>query len=359
MRFINFEYPKNQNQDRPFQIFAALLHRTMGDFTEQLLFAASLKEMFPSARLDVYYKPDRPYKPEIVSFSPQVDSSWPTNNRFPIDLFDTAGMRPVTGPEIWHGSGCDSPNLILTPSMSTRELLGTFSRLARFRLPEREKWESALLQATNDGSYCVLHYREGGYQYSYKGDYRNIGTDQIEPIIDFVLNQKVNVVRIGHPEMTPLLPRHGFVDLSGEPFMLQACAISRARFFLELSPSGPSALANAFGIPMLRANAIILSGPATVDSIVLRRPVLDPTGKEVNGQSIAKEFPKELHVGKENGYALGFNSIEQIEACAAEMIRSTSNVIGWRELCEDTCQIGAATTIEWPMSPIARHRLAV
>ena len=180
----------------------------MGDFTEQLLFAASLKEIFPSARLDVYYKSDRPYKAEIVSFSPQGDSAWPTNNKLPIDLFDTAGMCPIAGLEIWHESGCDSPDLLLTPSMSGREHLGTFARLARFRLPEREKWESPLLETTNDNSYCVLHYREDGYQFSYKGDYRNIRTDAIEPIIDFVLNEKVGVVRIGHPEMTPLRALH-------------------------------------------------------------------------------------------------------------------------------------------------------
>ena len=141
--------------------------------------------------------------------------------------------------------------------------------------------------------------------------------------------------------------------------MLQVVAISRARFFLELSPSGPSALANAFGIPMLRANAVILSGPATADSIVFRRPVLDLNGKVVSGQSIAQDLPNELAVGKETGYEFGFNSTEQIAACALAMIRSTSEVMGWRDLCEGAVGTGDSTTVEWPMLPITRHRLAV
>ena len=90
MRDIGGNVEVQVTADQPFRIFSALLHRALGDFIEQLLFAATVKEHFPRARLDVYYRPDRSFKADTIAMAPQVDSQWPTMNRFPIDLFDIA-----------------------------------------------------------------------------------------------------------------------------------------------------------------------------------------------------------------------------------------------------------------------------
>ena len=357
MKFVPFDYPEDPGEARPFRIFAALLHRTLGDFTDQLLFAASLKEMLGSARLDIHYKPDRPYKQDIVSLAPQVDSAWPTNNKMPIDLFDTAGLRPIVGPEIWHDAGFDSPDLVLTPSMCPRERLGAFPQLARFRIPEADRWEHTLRDRATEDGFCVLHYREGGYEFSGHGAYRNVDAADIEPVVDFVLAQGLRVVRIGHAGMTPLAPRDGLTDLCDAPFLLQACAISRARFFLEVSPSGPSALANGFGVPMIRCNAIILAGPATPESIVLARPILDPDGRDVTARAAEQGYSRALFIEENNGYTLGRNSIEDIDACIVEMLRTTGAVTSWRE----PAPVEPASReyrLTWPLAKKARHRLA-
>jgi len=358
MDFEHFDYPADERSSRPFRIFTALLHRTLGDFTEQLLFAASLKEMFASAHLDVHYKPDRPYKAEIVSLAPQVDGAWPTNNRFPIDLFDNAGMRPISGPEIWHDSNCDSPDLVLTPSMCPRERLGSLPHLARFRVPDAERWETELHKATAGAGFCVLHYREAGYEFSHMGNYRNVNAGDVQPVVDHLLDQGVQVVRIGHGGMTPLRAADGYADLSDAPFLLQAAAVSRARFFLEISPSGPSALANGFGVPMLRCNAVILAGPATPESLVLGRPILDADGRDVTTQAMAQDLPREIFIKENNGYTLGLNSAEQIKQCVDEMLRVTADVTGWRDT-ETPPSPPVPEGFTWPMPWIARHRRAV
>ena len=47
-----FKLHRENHPDRPFRIFAALLHRTFGDFVHQLLFAATIKQRFLSGSLD-------------------------------------------------------------------------------------------------------------------------------------------------------------------------------------------------------------------------------------------------------------------------------------------------------------------
>lgn len=359
MQFRSLEYGDEPKSETPFRIFAALLHRTLGDFTDQLLFAASVAEMFPEARLDVCFRPDRPFKPEIVSLAPQVTSSWETKNRMPIDLFDTAGMRPIVGPEAWYVAGCDAPDLVLTPSMCEREKLGYFEPSARFRIPGSDHWDARLRDAVGDGGFCILHYREAGYEFSQAGTTRNIDTWEVEPVVDVLLRQGVRVVRIGHPEMAPLRQRDGYVDLCAAPFMLQACAISHARFFMEVSPSGPYAIANGFGVSMARCNALIPSGPSTPDSIVLARPVLDGKGKNVTADIVAGGLNPIQSITDNSDHRLGANSIEQIASVAADLIAATEAVSGWRGQPVEAPDDAVEPPFTWPIPKRARHRIAV
>ena len=287
--------------------------------------------MFPESRLDVYFRADRPYKADIVGLAPQVSSVWPADNPMPMDLFDIAGRRPVPGPEAWHVAGCDEPDLLLTPSMCGREKLGYFDPLARFRVPEPEKWDARLRREVGSAGYCVLHYREAGYAFGRAGEVRNIAAEDVEPVVDLLLRRGVGVVRVGHPEMAPLRQREGYVDLSAAPFMLQACAISHARFFMEISPAGPYAIANGFGVPVARCNALILSGPATDKSIVLPRPILNTAGEVVTSDALASGLDPARFIEANPDHRLGANSLEQIEAVAADLIEATADITGWRD----------------------------
>ncbi len=106
-----FALHRDDAPDRPFRIVAALLHRTLGDFVDQLLFAASVKELFPNARLDVTYRPDRPHKAELIKLAPQVDGAWPMPEGLSTDYFDTAGNPPVIPPQDWYDNLCHYPDL--------------------------------------------------------------------------------------------------------------------------------------------------------------------------------------------------------------------------------------------------------
>lgn len=359
MLFKGLEYSDRPESDAPFRIFAALLHRTLGDFTDQLLFAASVAELFAEARLDVSFRPDRPFKSEIVSLAPQVSSAWPAKNRMPVDLFDTAGMRPIVGPEEWYYAGCDTPDLMLTPSMCGREKLGYFEPRARFRIPERDHWDARLEAAVGAEGYCILHYREAGYEFSNTGEVRNIGARDVEPVVDHLLASGVRVVRIGHPEMAPLRRRDGYVDLCAAPFMLQASAISHARFFMEVSPSGPYAIANGFAVPMARCNALILSGPTTPESIVLPRPILNGVGDDVTGDVVANGLNPAAFIEDNPDHRLGANNVEQIAAVAAELIAATEAVTTWRAQPAAGPRGPSEPPFTWPIPTRARHRIAV
>jgi len=359
VRFKEVSFKDQPRSEAPFRVFAALLHRTLGDFTDQLLFAASIAEMFPKAYLDVCYRPDRPFKSEIIRLAPQVSSAWATKNRMPIDLFDTAGMRPIVGPDEWYAAGADKPDLTLTPSMCGREKLGYFASRPRFRVPGSDQWDARLDAAVGPEGFCVLHYREEGYEFSQKGKVRNIGAGEVEPVVDFLLRRGIRVARIGHPEMTPLRPRDGYFDLSAAPFMLQASAISHARFFMEVSPSGPYAIANGFGVPMARCNALILSGPSTPESIVLPRPVLNESDQDVTESVVAGGASPDDFIAANTGYRLGANSVEQMEAVADQLISATEAVTGWRSQPAVISREEAEPGFTWPIPNRARHRIAI
>ena len=73
---------------------------------------------------------------------------------------------------------------------------------------------------------------------------RNGGPGSYRQAIDHIIDKlDCQVVQIGHPEMKPFPQRDGLVDISGirNAFMLQAFALSRARFMIG-GASGPIAL---------------------------------------------------------------------------------------------------------------------
>lgn len=241
-----------------FNIFGALLHNTVGDFTDHVLYCASVKELIANSRLDVYYRPDRPYKKAIVSMAPAIDRAWPTNQPLPVNLFDVSGDRSPVGPEDWYALGCAVPKLMILPSTGTFNALASLPRIARLRVPDRDRHEQVLRGLVGDGWYVVLHYRELGYEFRSPTGLREANLAHIPSIIDRVTGLGGQVVRIGHPQMLELEERPGFIDLKDADFLLQTHAIARARCFFEASQSGPASLALAQGVPTARCNAVDL-----------------------------------------------------------------------------------------------------
>jgi putative glycosyltransferase (TIGR04372 family) len=264
-----------------FNIFGALLHSTVGDFTDHVSYCASIKELIPNSRLDVYYRPNRPYKEAIVSMAPTVDRAWPADSPLPINLFDASSDRSPIGPDDWYALGCAQPKLMILPSNGTFTDLANLPRRARLRVPNREIYEDALRQLVGDGWFVVLHYRERGYEFRKPTGLREANLEHIPAIVDRVIHHGGQVVRIGHPEMSALEARPGFIDLKNADFLLQAHAIARARCFFEASPSGPASLALAQGVPTARCNGADLRCIAKDQGFMAPLRVIHQSGKDL------------------------------------------------------------------------------
>ena len=336
-----FTLQRDDAPDRPFRIVAALLHRTFGDFVDQLLFAASVKELFPNARLDVAYRPDRPYKADLIKLAPQVDGAWPMPDGLSTDFFDTAGNPPVTLPQDWYDNLCHYPDLVLTPSMCRFEKLSSLDRLARFALPDAEHWRRELAAKVGPGWFTVVHYREPTYALRSSEPMRDFRAGNALPVYDTVLEAGGQVVRIGHPEMTALPERVGLIDLAADGLMLQAAAVSHARFFLELSPSGPANLALPLACPLLRCNQSSIGRTYSDQGVTMPQRVLDGEGRDVTLEVLQKGLFNQLGIASLPGHRLKPNSPSQLLEGVALMLKHTAGN-GWRSPGDQDDVLGQA-----------------
>ncbi|MCG8605880.1 TIGR04372 family glycosyltransferase [bacterium] len=136
-----------------------------------------------------------------------------------------------------------------------------------FRLTEEEIEKGQLLSETfqilKDAPIVTMHVREGGYlpHLSYHS-YRDSEVKNYVPAIEFLISEGYYVVRIGDKSMKPLqnLPEQ-FIDAPFHPAycdLVEPFFISQSRFFISTG-SGPHALAQGFGIPVLQTNQPILA----------------------------------------------------------------------------------------------------
>jgi putative glycosyltransferase (TIGR04372 family) len=324
-----FKLHRENNPDRPFRIFAALLHRTFGDFVDQLLFAATIKQRFPSGSLDVTYRPDRTYKADLIKLAPQVDRAWPMPDGMPLDYFDTAANAPVALPKEWTDSLNQYTDLILTPGMCRFIRQPSLGEPARFRVPDAERWQQQLTAKVGPGWFVVIHYREPGYALRPHDTVRDFRIDDALPVYEAILGAGGQVVRIGHPGMTALPDRPGLIDLASDELMLQAAAIERARFFMELSPSGPAHLALPLGCPLLRCNVTDVGRTFEDRAVGMPQRVINANGEDVTLEIIKQGMFNRPALKLLDGHRLEPNSADQLVEGAAMMIKHTTGA-GWR-----------------------------
>ena len=249
------------------RIFVPLLHRTVGDFIEQAIYAATVKEQFDHASLDVYYRDDRPYKAAILEMLPQIDRIW-AGMPIPMDWLDSAAHSEIPKFPEWEAAHVDQSEIILAPMACKREYLPSFDRLAQFTLPDG--WPVPDFA----NWHVVLHYREAGYEHRIDRPNSDIDPEQANAIIDHVIGLGGHVVRIGHKDMTRLPSRKGYADWAAFSFEHQAGAVSSARMFIEVSPSGPAALCLGFNVPWLRCNSVEGVGQSREHDMMLMQHVL-------------------------------------------------------------------------------------
>jgi putative glycosyltransferase (TIGR04372 family) len=215
-----------------------------------------------------------------------------------------------------------------------------------------------------DRWFCVLHYREPNYGFRMENIERDFDPRQAIEIIRHVTRELGGqVLRIGHAGMMAFPEMPGFIDLSGEAdgFALHAQAVSQARFFLELSPSGPMSLALLFGVPVARCNCVGIWGPVEEHSLVLPKHIRRPDGRFMSLVEMLDE--RVIHdtamsrLLKDQGYSFTPNSVEELKAVADDMVETTDDCPGWRQPAEPTLN-PPANSFQWPLPHSFKHRIA-
>ena len=111
--------------------------------------------------------------------------------------------------------------------------------------------------------YVCLHVREPGGRWNHPQDkFRNCDVNTYIPAIKSITDKGGYVIRMGHPEMTPLpeMPNVRDYALSKERDLgLDIILCARCMFFLGTS-SGLYAIAMAFGVPVVLTNVIAPAG---------------------------------------------------------------------------------------------------
>jgi len=351
--------------ERPVVIVALMLATTVGDFIEYNLFAAWMKRRYANARLIAYYRRDRAFKDAVIAMNTAIDEVWAKDGldhlkaeHFNVDPDDFSDPNRQV-------------DVLLTPRMMDRTALPTLQSAPAFRIPadRQDELRSRLTDAGVDPDrwFCVLHYREPNFEGRGAHRDRDLAPGDALAVTRFVIEELGGqVVRIGHPEMEAFADMPGFVDLSRDPvdFMLQAMAVSHARFFLELSPSGPMSLALGFGVPVARCNNIALWGPVGEDGVVLVQHLVAPDGTEVPLRDCVQKNLLNGYVVPfmldQRGFRYQRNTLEELFAAARAVHTHTENCVGWREPDKDTssCEPGAIQgELSWPIAASWRHHV--
>jgi putative glycosyltransferase (TIGR04372 family) len=352
--------------ERPFQILGLTSEVTLGDLIANTVFFSTLANQFDHARLHVKFRDVRPYSRDVLSLSPWIDKAealpgeWPKLVRAwaphlkpwkPMDIGKQKG-RNVPFYDLIVSNQMASVNAVhALPSPVTLSLPSDRAAALRNRLVELglrpERW------------FAVIHSRESTYQFRPRGGDRDNDPAAFESLARHVVSLGGHIVRLGHPGMSALPAMEGLVDLSNVPdgFLLQAAAVSRARFMVA-GPSGAIALAWAFGVPNALVDAVDAGGMWGEEyGSILTHEVITPSSKCLRNESLLASglldrVKLQAKMKSEAGYRMRKMSADEAKTVATRLYEKTANCSGWREL-RQTPSRPKPNTIQWP--PVTTH----
>lgn len=248
-----------QDPKFPLRILAQVNSRSFGDFAASLFFVNSVADCFDHKIVTLLYRDDMAFKSKLVKLANiQVELRVPRDEMLPgFDLINCSS--PMKQPQIkgWYESNLQEQHMVIPEAMSAAFNLAMLDRFAYLSFPEdlARTCEAQLLELglARDNWFCTMHCREPGFDEKPTAvNFRDCDPAVFLHGVNHVLDRLGGqVVRLGHPGMTPYPARKGYIDLSTLPdsSLLQAYAISRSRFMFA-GPSGPGALAEAFDVPL-------------------------------------------------------------------------------------------------------------
>lgn len=112
-----------------------------------------------------------------------------------------------------------------------------------------------------DDDFVVMHLREQGYFDRFQHVYRDVDSNEYVAAVQYLLDQGLKVVRIGHEKMKPMLEHPGFIDLTktSRPDEVDIFLCGKAKFYFG-SASGPYSVSHNFGVPCCVTNVIDYGG---------------------------------------------------------------------------------------------------
>jgi putative glycosyltransferase (TIGR04372 family) len=327
---------------KPFVIAAFIGCQALGNFVMNQIVAASIARAIPGSRLALIFRNDRPYKSFITLCNPFVTRAVPIEadpgHVFPLGWLD--GRENVPGRPFdrsWYEDGYHNPNLVLTSSML--DIWGCHWPAPGFFVPDDLAPPLNRILETRgvskDGWFVCLHMREAGYRWRPVSDSdRNVDPHDYLPMIRHIIDDLGGqVVRLGHPEMTPLPEMDGLIDLGrhANSFPEQAFAISRARFFIG-TDTGPTQLAAAFRTPTASTNALGIDLWNDGDVVMLRK-ITDEADVPIPLEDLIEMAPI---LGNYRPYGISYhaNQPQDLVRIADHMAAATEECGGWREPAE-------------------------
>jgi putative glycosyltransferase (TIGR04372 family) len=336
-------FAPGSHPDRPFRITAFCLDRALGDFAVSLNFAASVKELFEHASLAIYFHDDRKYKSALLKSCPQIDNiiCFDGDQPLPVEGFDIAFDPPVTATYLdWYKAGCHFSDIILSPNMMGDRYLFSFEQPARLKIPVEETagFAQRLVDAGVDPNrwFSAVHYREPNFEMRSPDPFRDTDPAVMQGVTHDIIDRLGGqVVRIGHPGMTPFTPRDGFIDLApagNDDFMFQLYAMSRARFMIA-GASGPHDCTAALGTPTGLFAATSRFPIWNPQDAQIFSHILTPAGDRV---SLDLCLQRKMHykvILKEllsRGFSVQIASQAEIFGMATHLMGQTNDTPGWR-----------------------------
>ncbi len=359
-----------RSANRPFMILATITELSLGDLLCKVSFLSSLKDQFDHARLVVRYNDFRDYSAAALSLSPNIDEALGIRGETPRWLRpllrDGRLWRPLAS--ALSGSGRREEafyDLMVIDSMMSSYNVHSFDPVTPLRVPvdQQSDLQRILIEKGLDPSqpFAVVHYRDGTYAPKSKNPVRNGDADAYRTMCDYIIDTLgCQVVRIGHAEMTPFPARSGFVDLSAidKPFMLQAYAVSRARFMIA-GASGPVALGWGFGTPTALVDCCESCTPyGSAENVVYTQELTTADGDKLRNNALLerglfdiKRLTKTL--SEKSGFSLRRNDAEELSAVALHLHTRTGDVNQWRSEAEPS-KLERPNTVSWPRETVQK-----
>jgi putative glycosyltransferase (TIGR04372 family) len=145
------------------------------------------------------------------------------------------------------------------------------------------------------------------------------------------------IIRLGHPGMAALVRQGGVIDLSVvDALMLQAYAVARAhaRYHLQITDSGPMAVAQGLGTPMALGNAVSQGYVFAEESLVLCQHIVNAQGHRIPPKLARRKglLDKKIieHVLGPHDFRLQRNSLAELTALVDDIHAQTADCPGWR-----------------------------